>query len=119
MNLTTQAILRRLGGGEPIASVCAAAGLSREEFDAWWQQEAASRVPPMTGSRVARVRGSVQIHRNSWGIPSIHAGTDQDLFFGFGYAMAQDRLFQLDFLRRKGAGRLSEILGPEGSELDY
>ena len=56
---------------------------------------------------------------NSWGIPSIHADNDDDLFFGFGYAMAQDRLFQLDYLRRKGAGRLAEILGPDGSELDY
>jgi acyl-homoserine lactone acylase PvdQ len=119
MNLTTKEILRRLGGGESIASVCAAAGVSRNEFDAWWQQEAASRVPAMTGRRPARVRRSVQIHRNSQGIPRIQAGNDEDLFFGFGYAMAQDRLFQLDFLRRKGAGRLSEILGPDGSELDY
>ncbi len=119
MNLTAKEILRRLGAGESIASVCAAAGASRKEFDAWWQQEAASRVPAMTGGRPARVRRSVRIHRNSWGIPSIQADNDEDLFFGFGYAMAQDRLFQLDFLRRKGAGRLSEILGPDGSELDY
>jgi penicillin amidase len=119
MNLTTKEILRRLGGGEAIASVCAAASMSRNEFDAWWQQVAASRVPAMTGSRPERVHRCVQIQRNSWGIPSIQADNDEDLFFGFGYAMGQDRLFQLDFLRRKGAGRLSEILGPDGSELDY
>jgi penicillin amidase len=41
-----------------------------------------------------------------------------DLFFGFGYAMSQDRLFQLDYRRRKGLGRLSEILGAEALELD-
>ncbi len=73
----------------------------------------------MTGSRRTGVRRAVQIVRDEWGIPSIRADNDDDLFFGFGYAMAQDRLFQLDFLRRKGAGRLSEILGPDGSELDY
>ena len=39
---------------------------------------------------------------------------DADLFFGFGYAMAQDRLFQLDYLRRKARGRLAEVLGPDG-----
>ena len=39
--------------------------------------------------------------------------------FGLGYAMAQDRLFQLDFLRRKGSGRLAEILGPASGELDF
>jgi acyl-homoserine lactone acylase PvdQ len=119
MNLAAKEILRRLGDGESIASVCAVAGLSRKEFDAWWQRETASRVPVTTGNQRAGVRNSVQIARNQWGIPSIQADNDDDLFFGFGYAMAQDRLFQLDFLRRKGAGRLSEILGPDGSELDY
>ncbi|MGH7168865.1 MAG: penicillin acylase family protein, partial [Gemmataceae bacterium] len=119
MKLTAKEILRRLGDGESIAATCAAAGMSRTEFDAWWKQEAASRVPAMTGSRRARVCRSVQISRDSWSIPNIQADNDEDLFFGFGYAMAQDRLFQLDFLRSKGAGRLSEILGPDGSELDY
>ncbi len=119
MNLSSKEMLRRLGAGEPIATVCAAAGISRAEFDAWWNTEAASRVPEMNDKRQARVRGGVQIHRDRWGIPSIVAGSDEDLFFGFGYAMAQDRLFQLDFLRRKGAGRLSEILGADGTGLDY
>jgi penicillin amidase len=119
MNLMTKEILRRLGEGELIASVCAAAGISREEFQAWWRQEAASRVPAMRGSQRAGICHSVRIVRNQWGIPSIQAENEEDLFFGFGYAMAQDRLFQLDFLRRKGAGRLSEILGPDGRELDY
>jgi penicillin amidase len=119
MKLTGNEVLRRLGDGESIASVCAAAGMSRAAFDVWWKEEAMSRVPAMNGSRRAGVRRSVQITRNAWGIPSIQADNDDDLFFGFGYAMAQDRLFQLDFLRRKGAGRLSEILGPDGRELDY
>jgi hypothetical protein len=73
MNLMAKEILRRLGGGESIAFVCAAAGVSRNEFDAWWQQEAASRVSAMTGSRQVRVLRSMQIHRNSRGIPSIQA----------------------------------------------
>lgn len=119
MKLTANAILRRLGNGASITAVCAATGMSRSEFDTWWKQEAASRVSAMTGSRRAGLRRSVQIARDSWGIPTIQADNDEDLFFGFGYAMAQDRLFQLDFLRRKGSGRLSEILGPDGSELDY
>ncbi|HWG44552.1 MAG TPA: penicillin acylase family protein [Gemmataceae bacterium] len=119
MNLKAKEILRRLGDGESIASVCAGAGISRAEFDDWWKREASSRVPAMMGNRQAGVGRSVRIVRNSWGIPSIQAEKEDDLFFGFGYAMAQDRLFQLDFLRRKGAGRLSEILGADGRELDY
>ena len=48
----------------------------------------------------------------------VFATNDDDLFFGFGYATAQDRLFQLDYLRRRATGRLSEIVGPEGLEPD-
>jgi penicillin amidase len=40
------------------------------------------------------------------------------LFFGFGYAMASDRMFQMDYLRRKGRGQLAEVLGPEALGLD-
>jgi penicillin amidase len=118
MNLSAKELLRRLGAGEPIRSLCDAAGISHSAFDAWWQTEAAARVPAATGTRRVGVRRSVQIERDTWGIPHIHADNDEDLFFGFGYALAQDRLFQLDFLRRRGAGRLSEILGPDGTELD-
>jgi penicillin amidase len=119
MKLSVKEVLRRLGAGELISEVATAAGLTEGEFAAWWRAEAASRVPPMSGSRKGAVYRPVRIDRDSWGIPSIFAQNDADLFFGFGYAMAQDRLFQLDFLRRKGAGRLAEILGPDGAGLDY
>ncbi len=118
MPLSSRDILRRLGAGEPIAAVCAAAGIDRPQFDAWWRDEAAARVPGATGSRRAAVRQGVRIERNRWGIPSIYADGDEDLFFGFGYAMAQDRLFQLDYLRRRGSGRLAEVLGAGGTDLD-
>src|SRR5205823_12292946 len=100
MTLPTRDLLRRLGAGEPIAAVCAAAGLTREQFDAWWRAEAAARVPDPAGQRRAAVRQAVRIERDRWGIPSIIADNDEDLFFGFGLAMAQDRLWQLDYLRR-------------------
>jgi penicillin amidase len=118
MNHSTREMLRRLGAGESIHLVCEAAGISRSAFDAWWKTETESRVPLAAGSRRVGVQGPVQIERDQWGIPHIDAGNDVDLFFGFGYALAQDRLFQLDYLRRKGSGRLAEILGPEGVELD-
>ncbi len=118
MTLPSRDILRRLGAGESIAAICAAANLSREQFDAWWQAEAAARVPETTGHRRAAVKGPVRIERNRWGIPSIYADNDEDLFFGFGHAMAEDRLFQLDYLRRRGSGRLAEVLGRDGTDLD-
>ena len=119
MRQSSQEMLRRLGNGESIAMVCEAAGIARNEFDAWWRAECRGRVPASQGSRkVGGLKNNVRIERDRWGIPHIHAENDRDLFFGFGYATAQDRLFQLDYLRRKARGRLAEILGPEAIESD-
>lgn len=120
--LSSPEMLSRLGAGQSIAAVCAAAGLSREQFDAWWRGECRRRVPAAEG--VCRVRGplrSVEIRRDHWGMAHIFAENEGDLFFGFGYAIAQDRLFQLDHWRRKARGRLAEILGREalGSDILY
>jgi penicillin amidase len=118
MPLPPQQILQRLGCGASIAEVCAAAGTTRAAFDVWWRAATRSRVPPSDGTRSAPVQSRVRIERDQLGIPHIFADNDADLFFGFGCAMAQDRLFQLDYLRRRGAGRLAEILGPTQIELD-
>lgn len=59
------------------------------------------------------VRGKAEIVRDRRGVPHISAGDPYDLFFALGYAHAQDRLWQLDYLRRQAHGRLSEIYGPE------
>ena len=56
-------------------------------------------------------RPGVQIVRDSYGVPAITASSDYDAWWGVGYAVAQDRLFQLDLFRRATGGRLAEILG--------
>ncbi len=111
-------VLRRLGTGEAIESVCRTAGWTRSEFDSRWHGEAASRAPRCEGQVVANVRTDVTIERDRWGIPHIFADSHHDLCFGLGFAMAQDRMFQMDYLRRKGLGRLAEVLGAEGLPLD-
>ena len=118
MNLSSKELLAVLGSGRSIDEACQAAGVSRKEFDSWWQGVTRSRVPSFEGLGQAPVGAAVEIERDEWGIPHIRAASDEDLFLGFGYAMAQDRLFQLDYLRRKASGRLSEVLGPDGLELD-
>ncbi len=55
----------------------------------------------------------VRILRDERSVPHIFAETDQDAIMALGYVMAQDRLFQLDFLPRVASGRLSEAFGPE------
>jgi penicillin amidase len=54
----------------------------------------------------------VDIVRDRDAIPHIYAANKLDSLFGLGYVHAQDRLWQMEFQRRIGFGRLSEILGP-------
>ncbi len=52
------------------------------------------------------------------GVSHIYGATDEDAFFGAGYQMASDRLFQMETLRRFSLGRLSEVIGEPGLERD-
>jgi len=63
-------------------------------------------------------RGAVTIERDAAGIPTIRAASRDDALFGLGYAHAQDRLWQMEFQRRVGMGRLSEIFGPASLNTD-
>ena len=60
---------------------------------------------------VGAVDGRVEILRDHAGIPHVYASSTMDLYFGLGIAVAQDRLWQMDRLRRRALGRQAEILG--------
>src|SRR6266508_2622814 len=60
---------------------------------------------------VTGISAPVNIVRDADAIPHIFAATKDDALFGLGYAHAQDRLWQMEFQRRIGHGRLSEIFG--------
>ena len=60
----------------------------------------------------------VTVERDTWGVPHIRAASLEDLVEAQGYVMAQDRLWQMDLLRRVARGRLSEILGPITLRID-
>ena len=106
-------LLTLLGRGVPTPEACHKAGMEMAEFDAWWQAQLEARLPVQHGTLDAPVRERVEIHRDRRGIPHIAAASEWDLHFGYGYAMAQDRLWQMDFYRRQAHGRLSEILGAD------
>jgi penicillin G amidase len=61
---------------------------------------------------------AVEIIRDRAGVPHIYAQSTSDVYFGLGYAMAQDRLWQMDRLRRRALGRQAEILGPDYVQSD-
>jgi penicillin amidase len=60
----------------------------------------------------------VQIVRDAYGVPSVTGTTLQDTWWGAGYAMAQDRLFQIEVFRRAAEGRLAEVLGKSYLPMD-
>ena len=57
--------------------------------------------------------GSVSVTRDQYGIPSITADSEEELFEEFGYTTAMDRLWQMEVNKRWGRGTLAEIFGPK------
>ena len=64
--------------------------------------------------RLKGLDASVQIYRDAYGIPHIKSQSAHDAFFGQGFAVAQDRLWQMDRDRRRALGRWAELAGPAG-----
>src|SRR5688572_28886353 len=63
-------------------------------------------------------RPGVRVVRDSYGVPSVYGDTEDDMWWGAGYAIAQDRLFQIEAFRRATTGTLAEILGKTALEDD-
>ncbi len=61
---------------------------------------------------------SVDVYYDSYGVPHVYAASDDDAAYALGYVHARDRMFQMDFLRRAGRGRLAEMLGPAAVSQD-
>ena len=61
---------------------------------------------------------SVVIYRDERGMPHIYASNEHDLYMAVGYVSAQERLWQMDLIRRSTQGRLSEIFGKSFLQAD-
>ena len=78
-----------------------------------------SALPQLDGRLpVSGLTSMVTVTRDGHGVPTIEAAGLEDLFFAQGYVTAQDRLWQMDVLRRFGGGELSEILGEDLLKVD-
>lgn len=85
----------------------------------WFQQKLGKSLPITSGDIVlSGLQGPVEILRDDFGVPHIYAKNESDLFFAMGYAMAQDRFWQMEFHRRLGSGRLSEVFGEDFVKVD-
>jgi penicillin amidase len=78
---------------------------------AWWFIY--RPLPQLDGSAsLPGLQKEVNVERDNWGVPHIRAASLVDAVEAQGYVMAQDRLWQLDLMRRASRGQLSEIVGP-------
>ncbi|HKW45637.1 MAG TPA: penicillin acylase family protein [Candidatus Eremiobacteraceae bacterium] len=112
---------RRIPGGLRLAGAIAGASIIAIVLlvlvIAVWCVRAA--LPKIDGRvEVQSVKGPVTIRRDERGIAHVAAGSEADLYFGNGYACAQDRLWEMDLLRREAQARLSEVVGSAALPLD-
>lgn len=78
-----------------------------------------SSLPQVDGeARLGGLAAPVSVVRDTFGIPRIEAADEADAYRALGYVHAQDRLWQMEFQRRVGAGRLAEAIGSAGLPYD-
>ena len=76
------------------------------------RQDLKSAIPSLTGSVQLRgLQGTVKVFRDRYGIPHIKAESELDAFFAQGFVTAQDRLWHMEYDRRRGSGRWAEAVG--------
>ncbi|MBU2866431.1 penicillin acylase family protein [Pacificibacter marinus] len=68
--------------------------------------------------QVSGITGPIEIARDTANVPHIFGENDADVFYGLGFAHAQDRLFQMMLLRRTAQGKLSEVFGERTKNTD-
>lgn len=78
----------------------------------------ASSQPAMSEFAVPGLKESVEIIVDRDGVPHIYADNSDDAYFAQGFNIARDRLWQVDFWRRRGLGQLAEVLGDDFIETD-
>ena len=85
----------------------------------WARHAMRDSLPQLDGSiSLPGVSAPVTVQRDGHGVPSIHAASVDDLVIAQGFVTAQDRLWQMETLRRHGAGTLAELLGSSALQHD-
>ena len=77
-------------------------------------------IPEYDGKlQLSGLSAEVTVYRDQYAVPHIYAQNERDLYRAVGYCMAQDRLFQMDLIRRVTMGRLAEVVGEEAVKIDH
>lgn len=78
-----------------------------------------SKLPDYDGSRqLEGLQKPVEVYFDNYAIPHIYAQTEEDAYYALGFTHAQERLFQMDLMRRVGKGELSTMMGKATVDTD-
>jgi len=100
--------------GTAIAAVLIAIGVIATSAEATQRPAAHTSIAapvPKGGKVVGSGNQRAVIVRDKYGVPSIYAKSMAGVWFGSGFAQAQDRMVQLELTRRTVEGTLSAIVG--------
>ncbi len=89
-----------------------------DPVDGLYRTARAAQYPTDSSVDLPGIGRDVDVIRDERGVPHIFATSDQDAVMALGYVVAQDRLFQLDFIPRVASGRLSAVLGSSALATD-
>ncbi|NVO30908.1 penicillin acylase family protein [Hymenobacter lapidiphilus] len=88
-------------------------------YGGFWQNgETAADFPDQQTLRLPALHQTVRVRFDDRRVPHIFAENDHDLYYAQGYLTARDRLWQMEFMTRVAAGRISEVVGERALEYD-
>lgn len=86
---------------------------------AWGWRQLEGSLPPLDGTRpLPGLSARATLDRDALGAVHVRAATAADAARALGFAHGQDRFFQMDLLRRRGAGELAALIGPAAIDVD-
>ena len=102
-----------------LAAIAVLAVLSAAGIGLWFWRVMAASLPALEGeARLPGLSAKVTVVRDRAGVPTVTAANRLDLARALGFLHGQERFFQMDTLRRSGAGELSELVGPAALDAD-
>src|SRR6266545_8348022 len=102
-----------------VAAALAALGLLAGAATAYGYLRLHGSLPLLDGTvPIARLGAPVTVERDALGVPTLRGANRLDVARATGFIHAQERFFQMDLLRRRAAGELSELFGPVALPVD-
>jgi len=106
-----EVLLTWLRGDINTEQAATALDIDSGDINAYYHTYMKDKLPRASGQLNVGIGGRAVLKRDRWGVAHAQAETLADGYFALGFAMGQDRLWQLDYLRRRVRGRLAEIMG--------